>query len=341
MMSTDGFLPDQVNPSPGACGPSCWRRVRILLAALIVPALLAATPSQANGATDASGEPSFRVIGYVPTYSLERVPPEAYRRVTDIILFSAELTAEGAYCEESVGALPVAYFQALKREHGVRVSLCFGGWGRSGGFSEMTQDEERRAAFIARVLQWCLDNDFDGIDYDWEFPATSDEQAAYGQLLTETVAAFRPHGLRVTVALGHTQVLDQTAYDAVDAIHLMTYDMGVRHATEKSTQSAAQRLIRSGAPAHKIVLGLPYYGRLIDDRDVAMAYRDILDQFSPKPSEDEAGGFYFNNIETIQRKTRYSLDQGFAGVMIWELSMDTEDAALTTAIHELRSANQR
>ena len=38
-----------------------------------------------------------------------------------------------------------------------------------------------------------------------------------------------------------------------------------------------------------------------------------------------AHGLYFNNTETLRRKTRYALEEGLAGVMIWELSMDTRD----------------
>lgn len=277
----------------------------------------------------------FLVVGYAPDYSMERIHAGAYECVTDAILFSAELTEDGAFPAEAIAALPVAQFREIKREHKVRIHLCFGGWGRSGGFPEMTGDAVKRKTFIAALLQWCLANGFDGVDYDWEFPANPEEHGAYNKLLQETAEAFRPYGLRVTVALGHTQHLDQAAYDAVDAIHLMTYDMGVRHATQRDVASSVRRLIQSGAPTEKIVLGVPFYGRKMDDRDVAMAYESILKQFAPSPDEDEAGGFYFNNIETIRGKTRYALQEGLAGIMIWELSMDTNDeASLLKAIDE-------
>jgi chitinase len=277
----------------------------------------------------------FQVVGYLPSYSLDRVSPDTHERLTDIIMFSAELTASGDFCDESTEALPISYFQQAKLGHGLRTYICFGGWGRSRGFPMMTGNAAKRESFIARLLAWCLANEFDGVDYDWEFPANADEHAAYARLLAETAASFRSRGLRVTVALGHTQTLDQAAYDAVDAIHLMTYDMGSRHATEKAAAAAALRLIRSGAAKEKIVLGVPFYGRRIDDRDVAMAYRDILEQFGPEPGTDEAGGFYFNNIETMRRKTRFSLEEGFAGIMIWELSMDVEgERSLLRAIQQ-------
>jgi len=241
----------------------------------------------------------------------------------------------GGFPEAGIAALPVARFQAIKRKHDVRIHLCFGGWGRSNGFSEMTSNVEKRRRFIDALLQWCLNNGFDGADYDWEFPANREEHSAYSKLLRETAAAFHPHGLRVAVALGHTRQLDQAAYDAVNAIHLMTYDMGARHATERAAAAALRRLVRSGALKEKIVLGVPFYGRKMDDRDAAMAYNNIVSQFAPRPDEDEAGGFYFNNIETIRRKTRYALEQGLAGVMIWELSMDADDeTSLLRAVQE-------
>ena len=62
-----------------------------------------------------------------------------------------------------------------------------------------------------------------------------------------------------------------------------------------------------------------------------------LKQFTSSSDEDEAGGFYFNNIETIRRKTRHGLSEGLAGIMIWELSMDTNDnTSLLKAIDEER-----
>lgn len=277
----------------------------------------------------------FLVVGYVPDYSMERIHAGAYECVTDAILFSAELTEDGAFPAEAIAALPVAQFREIKREQKVCIHLCFGGWGRSGGFPEMTGNAVKRKAFIDALLRWCLANEFDGVDYDWEFPANPEEHRAYNKLLQETAEAFRPHGLRVTVALGHTQHLDHAAYDAVDAIHLMTYDMGARHATQRDAASSVRRLIQSGAPKEKIVLGVPFYGRRMDARDVAMAYDSILKQFEPSPDEDEAGGFYFNNIETIRHKTRYALKEDLAGIMIWELSMDTNDeTSLLKAIDE-------
>lgn len=268
---------------------------------------------------------AFRVVGYAPDYSLDRTDPAAFGRLTDVILFSVEPTSDGAFPAEALAAAPVARFQEIQRAHGVRVHLCFGGWGRSAGFPPMATDPAKRAAFIAALAAFCREKGFDGVDYDWEFPASREEHAAYDALLIETAQALHPQDREVTVALGWSQTLDPAAYAAVDRIHLMTYDMGARHATHEAATAAVRRLLRDGAPREKICLGLPFYGRKMDHPDTAAAYADLLRDHAPAPAQDEAGGFYFNNAETLRRKTRYALEEGLAGVMIWELSMDTRD----------------
>ena len=233
----------------------------------------------------------------------------------------------------ALAAAPVARFRAIKRDHHVRTHLCFGGWGRSTGFAAMTSDASKRKSFIAALSRFCIANGLDGVDYDWEFPRNREEHAAYGLLLIDTAEAFRPHGLEVSVALGSRQKLDPIAYAAVDRIHLMTYDMGARHSTYDKAVSAVARLVKSGAPRRKICLGIPFYGRKIDHTDTSMAYAEILRNYAPAPDEDEAGGFYFNNVETIRRKVCYALAEELKGVMIWEISMDTRgETSLMRAI---------
>ena len=42
---------------------------------------------------------------------------------------------------------------------------------------------------------------------------------------------------------------------------------------------------------------------------------------------------YFNGPETIAKKTRYAIEAGLGGVMIWELGQDAEgEASLLQAI---------
>ena len=81
---------------------------------------------------------------------------------------------------------------------------------------------------------------------------------------------------------------------------------------------------KKAKPAYEVFKGVDW-SNSVHRPGCRAAYADLLRDHAPAPAQDEAGGFYFNNTETLRRKTRYALDEGLAGVMIWELSMDTRD----------------
>ena len=275
----------------------------------------------------------FRVVGYVPTWTIDKVQPESLEKLTDMILFSAEVHPSGSFPETPIPADALAWYQQAKATHGLRLHLCFGGWGRSGGFAAMATDPAKRAAFIAAVLAYCAKNGIEGIDYDWEFPEDAVQKAAYDDLLVETKTAASAKSLEVSVALGFRQSISERAYTAVDHVHLMTYDMGKRHATFEAMEGVVQRLLREGLPSVKICLGVPFYGRKLDDLEASLGYASIVEQHHPEPKSDEAGGFYFNGPDTIRAKTRYAIEQQLGGIMIWEISADTKgESSLLHAI---------
>ncbi len=47
----------------------------------------------------------------------------------------------------------------------------------STAYSEMVQTPERRAAFIASVVDLLVQYNFNGLDFDWEFPGNHDSNA--------------------------------------------------------------------------------------------------------------------------------------------------------------------
>ena len=94
---------------------------------------------------------------------------------------------------------------------------------------------------------------------------------------------------------------------------MMTYDQGGgHHSTYKFAKKAAEQGARIfGADAHKLTLGLPFYGR--DSRSGEWTtYEDLVQRFHPlKPRVDRVpasgqGDAYigFNGVDTIYNKTR-------------------------------------
>lgn len=60
---------------------------------------------------------------------------------------------------------------ALKK-FGVKVLLAIGGWNDSAGskYSELVNNQLARSKFVEHVVGFLKENDFDGLDFDWEYP---------------------------------------------------------------------------------------------------------------------------------------------------------------------------
>lgn len=265
----------------------------------------------------------FRVGGYLPGYAAKQLDFTAIRGIDELFLFSAETGPKGELKTNWLDDMPWEKLHAWAEQHDTRLILCVGGWERSEHFAAMTSGAETRAAFIASVKRFCRDHKLQGVDLDWEFPKNEREEQDYALLLTELRAAFKPEGWGVFVTVSPEQNLKPAAIAAVDAVQLMSYDRGRRHATFESMETHVEKLLEAGVPKERLVVGLPFYGRRMEKLSDAASYHSIIEQFDPQPEADEAGGYYFNGQETIRRKTRYAREKGLRGVMFWQLGQDT------------------
>lgn len=289
--------------------------IGLLLAAFFgLPTLLAAEVGKKKA--------TFRIAGYVPDYRVAGFDGASARCLTDLILFSAEPASTGGL---NVDRLKRVSWEALRRqkaETGVRLILCIGGWGRSTHFATVSRNDELRSIFVKSVVEFCQREGFDGVDLDWEHPRNEEEQVGYGRLLADLREAFDPLGLKLSVTLAGWQRLPPAAFVAVDWVQIMAYDNPGQHSTYESAVSEIEKVVGMGAAKNKIILGLPFYGRGIVQRDRTMTYRDIVTRHRPDKGVNEVDGVYFNGPDLIQRKTALAIDEGLAGVMVWELGQD-------------------
>lgn len=275
----------------------------------------------------------FAIVGYLPDY--RALDPVWGRYVTDIVYFSASLRASGELDTSKLDTQTLAALREMGATYGTRIFLAIGGWERSQNFAIVATDPKLRKRVVQVITAYCLENGLDGVDFDWEFPENATERAGYVALLAEVHHAFATHHLRVSVALAAWQDLGDDLYAAVDRIHVMAYDHEGRHSTFEQATGDIQAFIERGAPPGKLLLGVPFYGRDVNDFSIALTYAEIVQRHHPAPDVDEVSDVYFNGIATIQRKTRYALEQQLGGVMIWELGQDTaNDISLLRAIYE-------
>ncbi|WP_244244085.1 glycosyl hydrolase family 18 protein [Marilutibacter alkalisoli] len=238
---------------------------------------------------------------------------------------------------------------------------------------------------------------FDGIDLDWEYPVacgltcgSPEDNANFTALLAEfrrQLDAVQP-GLLLTVAVGagidKIRVTDPGAYHPyLDFINVMTYDFHgawdprTNHHSalfdspnDPSTgdqalynsNDAIEAFIARGVPAHKLNLGIGYYGR--GWTNVANVNNGLYQSGSAAPGTYEAGiedwkviknkpgteytdasaratwkydGNTFWSYDTpamIAEKMQYVKAQGLGGAFFWEYSGDDAQGTLTRTISD-------
>jgi chitinase len=122
-----------------------------------------------------------------------------------------------------------------KQNPSLKVLLAVGGWTHgSGPFSVMVNNPTSRAAFVQNAKKYIVQNKFDGLDLDWEYPGSrensqpSDKQA-FTELCKELSAAFKPDNLLLTAAVAAGKSTIDAGYEIdkiskyLDFINLMAY----------------------------------------------------------------------------------------------------------------------
>jgi len=178
----------------------------------------------------------------------------------------------------------------------LKTVISIGGWG-AGGFSEAASTEESRGKFADTAVEFMLNNDFDGIDIDWEYPCSSlagiasspDDKFTFTLMLQEirnrldSLEKERGKHYLLTVAAGAGEYfIEGTEMEKVqqyiDYLNLMTYDMRgsfqdiTGHHTNLyeqsgepegiSSEKAVDMFVNAGVPIEKIVLGAAFYSRI-------------------------------------------------------------------------------
>ena len=291
----------------------------------------------------------FRVAGFYPDYYADEFPISSisFGKLTDIIYFSVYPNPNGFLDLSSINQKDpntMADVVQAAKDHNVKVWISVGGAGRSQNFESVVSDPVKRTTLVNQLVTFAVANDFDGIDLDWE-PIT--DSVNYGAFILELKAAMRPHSLLLSVdvyALG--EGIGSEIFDVIDWLHVMAYDMFHHTKPHSLYEDALAGLVHweeAGFPRPKMILGLPFFGRQIVPEGQTSdyyAYKDIVTDhwFSAvDPNADEIDGIYYNGINTIKAKTQYVVENGYGGIMFWELTNDTldETSLLTAAVQEV------
>lgn len=283
------------------------------------------------------------IIGYAAGWA--NAPSEAQlSMVTHVMVFQTYPTADGGLTKNHLPKWSIADFVTLAHGKGVKVSIVLGGWDNKGAgtqaFASITANPALRETFVNNVVNFADSLNLDGIDVDWEYPEGAAQWTNFISLCEELKQA-RPN-LRISTALpgqdpnAYVNVVKTRIWKVLDAIHIMSYDMAYSWPTHSDAERSKQ-LIDAWAnwgigqenfDKRKLILGCAFYGYGVNDKgeSIQIAY-------------NQGGGTGTDTPASLKQKVDHCYDNGYGGVMIWELSQDRNISTTPELLNAIYQAN--
>jgi GH18 family chitinase len=304
------------------------------------------------------------VFGYLPSWKMPYNPQ--WQKITHLCIAFGIVNADGSLDVSDIGIFAGCIVNA--HNNNVKVLLSIGGGG-SNNFSEAILNDNRRAFLIENLDKAVKDFNLDGIDIDFEEWEGGLNGASQTDLLKRDALEKLYKELRekigsqklITAAVtaswnnggwGFYNCFNNTMHQYLDFVSLMIYDetgpwsgttVGQHASWNFFIQAINHWLNNRKLPKEKLVAGVPFYGYLFKSPNNAanaegIAYSDILTRYPNQDAhiKDNIDLLYYNGMETIRNKAKYVADNDLAGIMIWELSQDTNiaDKSLLNVIYE-------
>jgi chitinase len=203
----------------------------------------------------------------------------------------AFLVADGEGKVQSSRTVPNRDLTTKAHEAGVKVLVSLGGWGWDKQFASIVSKPEAEDRYVKSVMAIVDENDYDGIDLDWEYPDTEKEVVGFERLTRrfrkelDAIGTKKGRPMFVTMAAssnpGTLKWLDKDfLLETMDWINVMTYDFtgdwtnyAGHHSplfssskqpggSPRSTELSMKYLVEErGLPADRLAVGIPLYGR--------------------------------------------------------------------------------
>lgn len=271
--------------------------------------------------------------------------------------------------------------RAVKSSSGTKLLLSFTNSvsnsdnAKGGGFSALAKSAEMRKQFAQDCKAFVQKEGIDGIDIDWEFPGMTfgsteydaqvdvdnftllmkDLRETLGNNVLLTYAGYCMN-VRDTSDGGH-KYIDIVAVDPyVDFVNIMTYDLDAapHHQSAISSSSAywdckrsVDEYINAGISPAKLVLGVPFYGRISWNSGGAINYNKIIllskgdgyvidnwDAEGQVPYVTKNGTYYcgYDNPRSIAAKGDWAKSLGLKGLMFWDYDGDDDSGTLRKSL---------
>lgn len=282
----------------------------------------------------------------------------------------------------------------------LKLLISIGGWTGSKYFSNVALTQESRETFANSCVNFIVTHGFDGIDLDWEYPVSGGaagnikrpEDKQNFTLLIQTIRQklneqsnkdTKKYFLTIAGAISNSYIKNielTKILPYLDFIFIMGYDM---HGTWDqyadfnaplynpqdnsphyviTVNDAVRNYINAGAPASKLVLGMPFYGykysltetnnnglyqpfssggsigydRVVSDYLNNPLYNKFVHPNAKVPYLFGNNTFIsYEDTDSIREKVNFAKNLGLGGVGAWELSHDRNGVLLGSAYSTL------
>ncbi|WP_297136327.1 peroxiredoxin [Terrisporobacter sp.] len=247
----------------------------------------------------------------------------------------------------------------------LQVIAAIGGWGAE-GFSDAALTPSSRYNFARNVQELINDYGLDGIDLDWEYPGSSaagiksrpQDRENFTLLITALRDVLGPNTWISVAGTGDSAYINNSLEVANVApllthFNLMSYDFTAGETGERGRRHQANlfdsdlslpgysvdrfvnNLVNAGMPSQKILLGVPFYGRL--GATITRSYDELrksyinkngyeyrFDNVAKVPYLVKDGQFAmsFDNDLSIFLKAQYVLNNCLGGIFSWTSTYD-------------------
>ena len=281
--------------------------------------------------------------------------------LTDLMLFSIEPSSKGTVDGEC--CLGDGHFRSARElkesltteksgedkdaddeESPLNVWLTLGGAGRTETFGEICADEVLTEVFIDAVSDLCTKEGIYGVDLDMFRPTSEEHQECLMELIMKATDGWHKAGLKVSMTLlpANQELPPLNIFDAVDRINLMAYDLFTKgpdeetglwqhHSSLESVQAAVNIILApaTGINPKKVILGIPMYGRNLNDPNQVKTYYEIYDGIvedksvlSSPDTLSQWQNYEWDSPDAIEQKIVLAKNKDLGGIFFWEIGQD-------------------
>ncbi len=247
-------------------------------------------------------------------------------------------------------------------QHGVEVVVSVGGYGGSDSFSPMVADTAARTKFVKNLVDFCLQNNFDGADLDWEYPKSTD-RANFTALVIQIRKAFNDANISTLSAAIPSQDWNN-AYDIAQLKNylnwfgIMTYDFygpwettsghdAALYSSSKqysSIDNSVKYYTGKGMPKDKMCIGIPFGGYTLNTKALftscsggtTISYVDAntkknqgwtyhWDEICKQPylqNQANTQLITYDDTNSVKLKCEYIHKNNLMGTIVWKIGRD-------------------